>query len=143
MLVAKTVCWSEHWQQYLECCAEDAAVCLLPACCFFWRRTNCQVPSLSDAYQTTAPLHLLQRAQDGSAMSSLNLTVLVDGGLLESYANARVVLSSLLSPSVAGNGTNGTGSSEPEDRQVRTFATLQAGRPVCSGDAWRLKSVPH
>ena len=50
--------------------------------------TNAHNLALSDAYQTTAPLQTVV----GSSLSTLNVTVLVDGGLLESYANDHVVV---------------------------------------------------
>eukprot|EP01051_Picozoa_sp_SAG22_P011801 SAG22_NODE_1168_length_5271_cov_13.249613_3_plen_224_part_00 len=97
--------------------------------------TNAAVAALSDAYQTTAPLPEVT----GRAVTSLNMTVLVDGGLLESFLNCQVVISSLLSP-----GFNTSSSSEPAARQVRAFSTGGglAGL-ACRGEAWALRDVPH
>ena len=71
----------------------------------------------------------------GAPTHALNITVLVDGGLLESYANSRVVISSLLSPSV-------NRSSAPEARQVRAFASGAAASGLaCEGKAWGLETI--
>eukprot|EP01050_Picozoa_sp_SAG11_P021704 SAG11_NODE_3919_length_2148_cov_2.631040_1_plen_316_part_00 len=95
--------------------------------------TNAADRALSDAVQRSAPLHEVS----GEAVTTLNITVLVDGGLLESYANRQVVISSLLSPS-----TNS--SSEPGARQVRAFSAAAVPPGVtCSGEAWAMKSIPH
>ena len=95
--------------------------------------TNAGNPTLSDAVQRSAPLHEVT----GQAVTALNITVLVDGGLLESYANRQVAISSLLSPSTIA-------SSEPGVRQVRAFSAAAVPPGVaCSGKAWAMKSVPH
>ena len=98
--------------------------------------TNSYSPSLSDAYQTTDSLPVVM----GGAVAKLNITVLVDGGLLESYANDHVVISSLLSPS-------SNGSSHPEARGVRAFwvasnaGASNATGPTCQANAWKLRKV--
>jgi sucrose-6-phosphate hydrolase SacC (GH32 family) len=78
--------------------------------------TNANRPDLSDAYQTSSSLsHVTAGGGAAAVVDTLNLTVLVDGGMLESFANDRVVITSLLSPSDA----NGT--SDADARQVRAF----------------------
>ena len=77
--------------------------------------TNANRPDLSDAYQTSASLSHVTAGGGAAVVDTLNLTVLVDGGMLESFANDRVVITSLLSPSDA----NGT--SDADTRQVRAF----------------------
>ena len=91
--------------------------------------TNAHDSSLSNVVQRTAPLQSVA----GAAETTLNLTVLVDGGLMETYANDRVVISSLLSPSASG--TSGA-----EARQARAFTT--GAGPMCVAQAWRLRAVP-
>ena len=91
--------------------------------------TNAHDPALSSAYQTTAPLAKV----GGNATKELNLTILVDGGLLESYANSRLVISSLLSPSF-------NGSSAAEARQARAFSH-GAAAATCTARAWMLRPV--
>eukprot|EP01048_Picozoa_sp_COSAG05_P002006 COSAG05_NODE_74_length_21769_cov_194.316290_22_plen_70_part_00 len=58
----------------------------------------------------------------GAAVEILNLTVLVDGGMLESFANDRVVITSLLSPS-----SNGS-TSDADARQVCTTGRQLSAR---------------
>jgi sucrose-6-phosphate hydrolase SacC (GH32 family) len=100
--------------------------------------TNAHNPALSDAYQTTAPLQTVT----GSATSTLNITVLVDGGLVESYANDHVVISSLLSPS-----TNGSIAAEMRSvRAVSTGRSAGGGDTVtstasCTATAWKMRSI--
>lgn len=100
--------------------------------------TNAHNPALSDAYQTTAPLQTVT----GSATSTLNITVLVDGGLVESYANDHVVISSLLSPS-----TNGSIAAEMRSvRAVSTGRSTGSGDTVtstasCTATAWKMRSI--
>ena len=96
--------------------------------------TNAHNPSVCDAYQTTAPLQTVA----GSAISTLNITILVDGGLVESYANDQVVISSLLSPSA-------NGSVAAELRTARAIS-IGGGRaddemPSCTVTAWKMRSL--
>ena len=95
--------------------------------------TNAINPALSDAVQRSAPLH---EVTGQAHVATLNITVLVDGGVVESYANSQVVISSLISPS-------NHSSSEPSARQVRAFAAGVSAGVACSGEAWRMRSVPH
>jgi sucrose-6-phosphate hydrolase SacC (GH32 family) len=94
--------------------------------------TNSQRADLSDAYQTSASVSSVT----GAAVDTLNLTVLVDGGMLESFANERVVITSLLSPS-----TNGTSGSDA--RQVRAFvhSTVDSSALECHATASKLQSL--
>jgi hypothetical protein len=96
-------------------------------------KTNVHSEALSDAYQTTASLATVT---GGAGVSELNITVLVDGGLLESYANKHVVISSLLSPS-------SNGSAPAEMRAVRAFTNTghTSTSPRCVATAWKLRPV--
>eukprot|EP01051_Picozoa_sp_SAG22_P007219 SAG22_NODE_500_length_9715_cov_29.986793_2_plen_741_part_00 len=93
------------------------------------KHTNSHDSTLSGVVQMSA------RIPDvvGTAVSHLNLTVLVDGGLLETFANDRVVISSLLSPSV-------NGSSDADTRKVRAFG-LAAAKTSCVAHVWKMKAV--
>ena len=95
--------------------------------------TNSQRADLSDAYQTSASLSSVA----GAVVDTLNLTVLVDGGMLESFVNERVVITSLLSPS-----TNGT--DDADARQVRAFvhSTVESNALECRATASKLQSLP-
>lgn len=105
--------------------------------------TNAHSPRLSDAYQTTAPLPTVV----GTAISTVNITVLVDGGLLESYANDHVVISSLLTPSTTGSTVAdmrkaraiSIGSSTSNDSNGGTRVDLST--PTCTATTWKMRAI--
>ena len=78
----------------------------------------------SGARQTTTPL----------ALTALNLTVLVDGALIESFLNDRLVISTLLAPAEAG--LDGS----LNDRGVRMFSSCspKASCGQCNARVWPL-----
>jgi sucrose-6-phosphate hydrolase SacC (GH32 family) len=102
--------------------------------------TNAHNSALSNTYQTTAPLQTVT----GTATSTLNLTVLVDGGLVESYANDHVVISSLLSPS-----TNGSVAAEMRSARAISIARSAGGTdtvtntPSCTATAWKMRAIAN
>jgi sucrose-6-phosphate hydrolase SacC (GH32 family) len=95
--------------------------------------TNSLRADLSDAYQTSASLSSVA----GATVDMLNLTVLVDGGMLESFVNDRVVITSLLSPSP-------NRSSDSSARQARAFVFSTVGIDAleCHATATKLQSLP-
>ena len=83
----------------------------------------------SGALQTTTPL------PTSRALTVLNLTVLVDGALIESFLNDRLIISTLLAPSEAG-----AGSDSLSDRGVRAFSSCspEASCEQCNAQVWPL-----
>lgn len=85
-------------------------------------------PNFAATFQTTDDM----RSISGSVPSDLNITIIADGALLESYINDYAVISSVLSPSTTGVA--------PALRGARMLLAGGAERGVvCEAEGWKLK----
>jgi hypothetical protein len=84
-----------------------------------------QLPNFTATFQTTDDMLTIT----GGVPSEVNITIIVDGALLESYINDYAVISSQLSPSTTG--------ASPAVRQSRVVVEGGNG-VVCEADGWKL-----
>ena len=91
--------------------------------------TNAQVAPLPPAALLPARGGSSSSSSSAAARVNVNLTIIVDGGLVESFAAESVALTSLTDPSTA---------VPPEKRLARTFGIEGNDNVQCEATAWRL-----